>query len=108
MLNLLNEASDSKFISRNWDIVDNQAKENYSVRNEIIHNTEELKANLRDYSDAYILVRADTTIIGHNVATQVAFKNFISFIKCITKIHWATKDNAENLSLVILMYNLLE
>ena len=87
MLNLLNEASDSKFISRNWNIVDNQAKENYSVRNEIIHNTEELKANLRDYSDAYILVRADTTIIGHNVATQVAFKNFISFIKCITKIH---------------------
>ena len=49
-----------------------------SVGNAIIYNTEVLKSNLWDYNDAYILVRADITMIGNNV-TQVAFKNCAPF-----------------------------
>ena len=44
-----------------------------------------LKSNLCDYNDAYILVRSDIAIMGHQV-TQVAFKNCAPFTKCITKI----------------------
>ena len=66
-----------------------------------------LKYNLCDYSDAYILVRGDITIIGHRV-TQIAFANYASFAKCITKIDGTTTDDAEDLDLVIPMYSLLE
>ena len=47
---------------------------NYDVGNEIIYNTEVWKSNLFDYNDAWILVRGDITIIGHQV-TEIAFKN---------------------------------
>ena len=36
ILNLLNELSDSKFVTRNCNIVNDQSNANYSVRNEII------------------------------------------------------------------------
>ena len=48
------------------------------------------------------------TIIGYNLVTGVAFKNFAPFIKHITKIDETTIDDAEDLDLVVSMYNLLE
>ena len=49
----------------------------------------------------------EITIIGGNEA-QVAFKNCAPFIKCITKIDGTMIDDAEDLDLVIPMYDLLE
>ena len=46
ILNLLNERSDSKFLVRKWDIINDQSNANYSVGNKIINNTEILKSNL--------------------------------------------------------------
>ena len=54
ILNLLNEANDSKFVTRKWNIVNDNLKVNYGVGNKIIYNTEVLKSNLCDYNDAYI------------------------------------------------------
>ena len=107
MLNLLNEASDSNFVTRKWNIVNDQSNANYDVRNKIIYHTDVLKFNLCDYNDAYILVRGNITITGHQV-TQVALKNCAPFIKCITKIQGTTIDYVENIDLVMLMYNLIE
>ena len=73
----------------------------------IIYNTEVLKPNLYDYNDAYILVRGNITIIGHQ-ATEVAFTNCAPFTKCITKIDGTTIYDADDLDLVIPMYNLIE
>ena len=84
ILNLLNEASDSKFVTRNWNIVSDHSYANYSIEKKIIFSTEVLKSNLCDYNDAYILVRGDTTVVGEN-GTQVSFTNCPPFIKCITK-----------------------
>ena len=39
ILNLLNEASDSKFVTRKWNIVNDQLNSNYDVGTEIIYNT---------------------------------------------------------------------
>ena len=39
---------------------------------------------------------------------QVLFKNCASFTKCVTKIDGTTIDNAQDLDLVMLMYNLIE
>ena len=40
ILNLLNEARDSKFVTRKWSIINDQSNANYNVGNEIIYNTE--------------------------------------------------------------------
>ena len=45
-LNLLNEASDSKFVTRKWNIVNDQSNANYDLANETIYNTEVLKSSL--------------------------------------------------------------
>ena len=95
-LNLLNEASDSKFTARKWNIVNDQSNANYDIGNEIIYNTEVLKSNLRDYNDSYIEVRGDITVTAAP-ATQRAFKNCAPVTKCITKIDGITIDDAEDL-----------
>ena len=42
------------------------------------------------------------------MATEVAFKNCVPSTKCIIKIDVTTIDDAENLDLVMPMYNLIE
>ena len=76
--------------------------------NEIIYNTEVLKSNLSDFNDADILVKGNITIVGCNLVTEVAFKNYLPFIKCITKIDGTTIDDTEDLDLVMPMCNLIE
>ena len=107
ILNWLNEANDSKLVTRKWNIVNDSSKSNYDATNEITYNTEILESNLRDYNDAYILVRDDVTFIAAS-ATQVAFKNCAPFSKCIPKIDEATIDDAEDLDLVMSMYSVIE
>ena len=62
ILNLLNDANDSKFVTRKWSNVNDNSKANYGVGNEITYNTEVLKSNICNYSNAYILVTGDVTI----------------------------------------------
>ena len=74
ILNLLNKPNLSKFVTRKWNIVNDQSNANYDVGSEIIYNTEVLKSNIYDYSYTYNLESGNVTIIGHQI-TQVAFKN---------------------------------
>ena len=86
-------------IVNSWkENVNDQWNANYNVGNEIIYNTEVLKSNLCDYNDAYMLVTGNIVIIGHQ-ATQVSFKNWAPFTKCITKINGTTIDDNEDLDL---------
>ena len=84
VLNLLNEANDSQFVTRNGKLSTVVLKANLDKANEITYNTDVLKSNLCDYNDTFILVRGNMNITGYQV-TQVAFKNCESFTKCITK-----------------------
>ena len=88
ILNLLNEAIDSKVLTRKWNIVNDQSKANYDIGNEI-------------------LVKGNITVAAAP-ATQVSFKNCAPFIKCITKIDGTTIDNVKDLDIVMSMYNLIE
>ena len=67
ILNLLDEANDSKFIARKLNIVNDNSRDNYNTGNQIIYNKEVLKSNLCDYNDIYILIRGNTAIIGDQV-----------------------------------------
>ena len=67
-MNLLNGASDSRFVTRKWNIVNNQSSDTYVVGNEFIYNTEVLKSNYCDYNDTFILPRGDVIIAENNGA----------------------------------------
>ena len=107
ILNLLNEASDSKFLSRKWNVVADNSKANHAVGDNIIYNTEVLKSDLCDYNDFYILVLGDITITEDN-GHGVEFKNFAAVTKCLTEIDGRTIDDAEDLDLVRPMFNFVE
>ena len=61
-MKLLNEASNSKFVTRKWKIVNDNSKANYGAGSKIIYDTEVSKSNLCDYKDAYILVIGNITV----------------------------------------------
>ena len=55
ILNLLNDENDSKFVTRKWNIVNENLNGNYDAGNEITYNTEVLKSNFCNYNDAYVI-----------------------------------------------------
>ena len=72
-----------------------------------------LRSDLRDYSDAYIVVKGIVTVSTDErdrdeMNRQVILKNNAPFISCISKINGVLVENTEDLDNVILMYNLLE
>ena len=77
-----------------------------------------LKSSLCDYSDAYVLVKGTITVIGvgaDNAARaadgdnkKAVFKNCAQFTDCITELNNTQVDNAKDLDVVMLMYNLIE
>ena len=74
-----------------------------------------LRSDLCNYSDAYIVVKGDITltktIARGFIDTRnrfLAFKNNAPFTNWISKINNVLTDNAEDLDIVMPMYNLLE
>ena len=75
-----------------------------------------LTFDLCDYVDAYILVKGKITVTkGSNnddnnnaYSKKLAFKNNAPVTACISKINGKLIENAEDLDIVMPMYNLLE
>ena len=70
-----------------------------------------LRSDLCDYIDAYITVEGTITFADPNDANykkRLAFKNNAPFIFCISKINNTFTENAEDLDIVMPMYNLIE
>ena len=74
-----------------------------------------LRSSLCDYSDAYILVKGNTTVNNTAAAgadannnKKVIFKNCAPFTNCISKINNTQIDNAEYTDIVMPIYNLIE
>ena len=74
-----------------------------------------IRSNLRDYSDAYILVKGtitvpNTTAAGaavNNTNRKVAFKNCAPFRRRITEIKNTQVDYAEDIDVVMPTYDLI-
>ena len=70
-----------------------------------------LRSDLCDYSDAYIVAKGSITTANPNSILydkKLAFKTNAPFTSCISKINNTLTDNAEDLDIVIPMYNLIE
>ena len=117
--NLLDNASNqpSKFRTRNWVEINDESRGTYTS-NDIKFKTTMLRSNLCDYADAYILVKGTITITGAGdiaPARQaderekgVIFKNCAPFTKCINRINNTNIDTAQDIDIVLPMYNLIE
>ena len=84
-------------------------KKNYSPNKEIRIKTSMLRSDLCNFS---VVVEGTITLEGDNNANKrnknLAFKNNAPFINCISKINGVKIDNAEDLDVVMPMYNLIE
>ena len=115
-----NEMSEqlSKFVTREYVSINsllNTYKENKSIR----FKTPMLRSNLCDYSDTYKLVKGTITVTApgaNNGANNIRdkrnipliLKNNAPFVSCITRINGELIEDADDLDIVIPMYNLLE
>ena len=107
----LNDKDLPRFVTKNWIKVYDQSGENYSANKENRIKESMLRSDLCDFSDAYIVVKGNITVTDPGNAKRnksVAFKNNAPFINCISKINGVQIDNAEDLDVVMPMYNLLE
>ena len=115
IVNLLNDSENksSKFATRKWYIINDQNSGQYgrgdsSIDSSIKFETKVIKPNFCDYSDAYIFVTGDIKFAAVAADTNVAFKNCASFTRCATHINDEHVETAENLDIIMPMYNLIE
>ena len=119
---LLSEDNESeqlfKFVTREYVRVNtllNTYNENKSIR----FKTPMLMSNLCDYSDAYILVKGtimvtapgdndDANNIRDKKNRPLILKNNAPFVSYITRINSELIEDADDLDIVMPMYNLLE
>ena len=108
----------SKFVTREYvrvNSLSNAYNENKSIR----FKTPMLRSDLCDYSDAYKLVNGTITVTANgdnNNANNIRdkknipliLKNNAPFVSCITKVNGELIQDAEDLDIVMPMYNLLE
>ena len=108
----------SKFRTKNWVVINDESKGGYTTGSNITFKTAMLRFSLCDYADAYTLVKGTITITGvgdHAAARRadernegVIFKNCAPFTKCMSKINDTQIDNAQDIDIVMPMYNLIE
>ena len=108
----------SRFVTREYIRVkrlSNTYNENKSIR----FKTPMSRSSLCDYSDAYILVKGTITVTAPGVNNNVnnirdkrnrplILKNDAPFVSCITRINGELIEDANDLDIVMCMYNLLE
>ena len=108
----------SKCRTTNCNEINDQSSRRYPVNSEIRSKTTMLKSSSCKYADACILVTrtiTNTGIGGDDAARQVdeidkevKFKNFALFINCKSEINNAEIDNANDIDIVMPIYNLIK
>ena len=118
--NLVHDASNqpSKFRARYWVEINDESRRTYNVNSQLKFKTTMLKSSLCDYSEAFIHIKVKVTITGAGddaAARQaderdkgVAFKNCAPFTNCINEINNILIDNAKDIDIIMLIYNLIE
>ena len=108
----------SKFVTRKYIRV-NSFSNTYNENKSIRFKTPMLRSNLCDYSETYILVKSTITVTApgaNNGANNIRdkrnrpliLKNNAPFVSCITRINRELIEDANDLDIVIPMYNLLQ
>ena len=100
-----------KFVTRNYVKV-NSLSHTYNENKSIRFKTPMLRSDLCDYADAYILVNGTITVAGNQPRDRqnrpLILKNNAPFVSCIRRINGELIEDADDLDIVMPMYNSLE
>ena len=115
---MIDDASNqpSKFRTKNWVDINDESRGTYNANIRIKFKTIILKSILCHYSDACIIVKGTITVnntAAHGAAAdktnkKVIFKNCAPFTNCRSEINNTQVDNAQDIDIVMPMYNLIE
>ena len=93
---------------KKWYIINDVSNGVCDANSSIKIETKVIKTNLCGYSDTYILVTGKITAADGNVNTKLTFKNCAPFTSCVPQINDGHVEDAEDLDIIMPMYNLLE
>ena len=113
IINLLVNISDQvpRFVTKNWVETYDQSGGTCNTNKEIRFKTPILRSDLCDFNDAYIIVTGKSTVTNPNnnaYDKKISLKDNAPFFSCILKINNTLIENAEDLHVVIPLYNLLK
>ena len=80
-----------------------ETKGNYSHENSIKFLTSSFESCLCDYSDVYILVTGNNTVVGADNNTKIASKNCTPFRKFRTELNANFIDELEHINIAMPM-----
>ena len=111
--NLLGNTFDKllRFITKKWIEVYDQSGGTYNTNKQIKFKASILTSDLCACSGAYIVVKGKITVTNPNkivYGKKLSLKINAPFLSCNSKINNTLIDNAEDLDIVMPMYNLLE
>ena len=110
--NFLDTTHLPRFVTKKQiEVYDQTGKDNCNVNKEIRIKTSMLGSDSCKFPGAYIVVKGGIIVTEPDNAKtnkSATFKNNAPFINCISKIYVVQIDSAEDLDVVMPMYNLLE
>ena len=97
-------------------MLSNSLSNTYNENKSIRFKTPMLRSDLCDYADAYILVNGTITVTAAAGANNIRdkknrkliLKNNVPFVSCVTRSNGELIEDADDLDIVMPMYNLLE
>ena len=99
----------SKFGTKNGTLLMTKIMDNMAMEMKMVQPLNLKQKSLNQiFVTTYVLVRGNITATGGNADTRVPFKNCASFTRCVTHINDEHVETAENLDIIMPMYNLLE
>ena len=103
---MLNDSNDenSKFATKEWYIIESEAKGNYLPNNEVKFLTSSLESSLCDYSDAYILVTGNIVVAKRNAVDTADIE--LGAITQVAIVH-CLKNVRQKLMVLLLMKQIL-
>ena len=112
LLGKLDKDKIHKFTTIKWTEIFDQSNGTYNENKDIRFKTNQLRSDLCDFNDAYIVVTGKITATnsGNNINEynrKVSLKNSAPFINSTLKINRQLIEDAQDLDIVMPMYNLL-
>ena len=108
----------TKLRTKIWAEINDDARGTYNKDCQINFKIPMLKSSLCESKDAYTLVSVTITITGERADDNVKqldkrnegviYKSYAPFTDCTNKINNAQTDNAKDLDVMIMMFNLIE
>ena len=93
-----------RYITKKWIEVYDESDRTYNTNKDVRFKTPQLRNDLCDWSDAYIVVTGKITVTDPNNNTysqKLALKNNAPFFSCVTRINNIVIDDAQDLDIVM-------